>query len=112
MLQEVILEDIALCDERNKDDDHQYGFDVLCRGVVDLIGGPQRQCKGYKMDRLPRQLGNIFSGYRRPCAAVKPRPASKAMSKYRSRLEVQPFFATNRDAFTASGYFVGCRSGK
>src|SRR5215469_8700154 len=40
MLQDVMREDIAPWDERNKNNNHQHGFDVFCRGVVDFVGGP------------------------------------------------------------------------
>ena len=56
MLQDVMPEDIAPGDERNKNNNHQHGFDVFCRGIVDLVGGPQRQCKGYQINRLPGQF--------------------------------------------------------
>jgi hypothetical protein len=36
MLQDVMREDIAPWDERNKNNHHQHGFDVFCRGVADV----------------------------------------------------------------------------
>lgn len=40
MLQDVLREHIAPWDERNKNNSHQDGFDILCRRRIDLVGGP------------------------------------------------------------------------
>ena len=56
MLQDVMREHIAPRDERDKNNNHQDGFDIFCRRGIDLVGRPKWERKGYEIYRLPDHL--------------------------------------------------------
>jgi hypothetical protein len=40
MLRDILREGIAPWDERDKKNNHQDGFDILCRRGIELVGRP------------------------------------------------------------------------
>src|ERR1700716_2190563 len=52
-LHDVVSCDVAPRDERNENDDHETGPDILSSCGGDLVSGPQGQSERKKVDRLP-----------------------------------------------------------
>jgi len=55
-LLEVVSCDVAPRDERDENDDHEAGLDILSSGGGDLVSGPQGQSERKKVNRLPDKL--------------------------------------------------------